>query len=430
MAVISYAQSNQFTTTLNYIYSKNCLNEDCSKKGETIKYFDEFGRSKQIINIKATPLGKDIVTPIEYDEFGRNLKSYLPIPQNQTQNGAVYENPQNNAPQTYGSDIYYYGSATVESSPVGKMLSSKKPGADYLGHSVTYEYETNGASDVKMYTIQTTWENGATKDIITESSYYAAGQLLKNSVTDEDGNITTEFINGKGQIVMTRNSATLKADTYYVYNKYNQLAAIISPLASAQALNETALDKLCYQYRYDSKGRQAEKKLPGKTWEYFVYDKQDRLVLSQNAALGTVTNNFAQKGWLFTKYDKFGRVAYTGFFASTATRSAMQTDINNMTVNPGNNEERSTTPFTLNGMDIYYTNNAFPTGSMTALSVNYYDKYPPLPSNVTIPGQILGQNVLAQDGSSSTKTLPTATYTKNVENDSWTKDFIWYDSKG
>jgi hypothetical protein len=71
-----------------------------------------------------------------------------------------------------------------------------------------------------------------------------------------------------------------------------------------------------------------EKKLPGKGWEFMVYDKQDRLVLSQDAVLGTTANNFTKKGWIFTKYDQFGRVVYTGFFANTASRNSMQTAIN------------------------------------------------------------------------------------------------------
>lgn len=106
-AILSYAQTNSFSTNENYVYSKTCLNEDCSKKSEAIQYSDGLGRTKQVINIKGTPLGRDIVTPIVYDDFGRTLKSYLPIPQNQTQNGAIYTDPHTNAPQSYGSDTHY-----------------------------------------------------------------------------------------------------------------------------------------------------------------------------------------------------------------------------------------------------------------------------------------------------------------------------------
>ncbi|MFC3157924.1 hypothetical protein ACFOEQ_04970 [Chryseobacterium arachidis] len=64
------------------------------------------------------------------------------------------------------------------------------------------------------------------------------------------------------------------------------------------------------------------------------------------------------------------------------------------------------------------------------MSINYYDTYPPLPAGTDTPVQILGQDVLMQEGNVNTKTLPTASYIRNLENDSWTKDYIWYDKKG
>src|SRR5690606_12280227 len=95
--------------------------------------------------------------------------------------------------------------------------------------------------------------------------------------------------------------------TYYVYNEYDQLAFVVPPLAAvAPSVTTIILDNLCYQYRYDGRNRLVEKKLPGKGWEYRVYDKADRLILTQDA-------NLEQQGkWMITKYDPFGRVAYTG----------------------------------------------------------------------------------------------------------------------
>ncbi|MGE6397897.1 RHS repeat-associated core domain-containing protein, partial [Chryseobacterium scophthalmum] len=51
----------------------------------------------------------------------------------------------------------------------------------------------------------------------------------------------------------------------------------------------------------------------------------------------------------------------------------------------------------------------------------------------TIPTQILGQSVLqhdAQNSNISTKSLPVASYVKNIEDDNWTKNYTWYDTKG
>ncbi|MCE3076305.1 DUF6443 domain-containing protein [Chryseobacterium gwangjuense] len=432
------AQSISPTGTKNYIYTKGCLDADCVKKAETVQYFDGLGRPKQIVGVKASPSQKDVVSHIEYDPDGRISKSYLPVPQTGTQNGSFYDNPLDNAtnPDIYGAEKIY-SKQVLENLPLARVKEAYNVGNAWSDKPVTYTYKTNtSATEVKKYGITTTWvESRTDSQLSATGAYYPVNSLIKTSVTDEDGNTTAEYKNGKGQTVLIRkNDGTQDVDTYYIYNEYGQLAFVIPPLASVLAgIDEAKRNSLCYQYRYDEFGRLVEKRIPGKGWEYLVYDKQDRLVLTQDALLGTTTNNFTKKGWMFSKYDQFGRIVYTGFFASTATRSTMQTALNNMTVNAGNNEERSSTPFTLNGIDVYYTQNAFPTGSMTILSVNYYDTYPQLPSGVSIPTQILGQNVLTQDSqnsSVSTKTLPTATYTKNIEDDSWTKDFIWYDMEG
>lgn len=424
-AMLSYAQTSPFSSDENYVYTKNCLNDDCSKKTEAIQYSDGFGRPKQIISIKATPLGRDVVIPVKYDSFGRNLQTYLPIPQSQTLNGAIYTDPYSNASQSYGTDIYYYSSSTVESSPIGKPLSSTKPGTDYQQHSTTFAYGMNAGSEVKLYTVQTMWVNGATKDVISTSSHYAAGQLLKNSVTDEDGNVTTEFVNGKGQTVMVRKAGSTNSDTYYVYNKYNQLSAVIPPLAVTLVPDETNLGKLGYQYRYDAKGRQVEKKLPGKEWEYFVYDKLDRVVMTQDANMG------GSKKWLFTKFDKLGRTVFTGIYISTnnyesAGRQAEQNQLNAATTFF---ESRNTGGFAATGETAYYTNSVYPTAFSSILSINYYDTYPQ--GSVARPASIFGKTVISDDVNQliNTKTLPTASYVKNLENDSWTKSYSWYDEK-
>ena len=61
-----------------------------------------------------------------------------------------------------------------------------------------------------------------------------------------------------------------------------------------------------YVYVYDTRNRLVENKLPGKNWEYIIYDKLDRPVLTQDANL-RVSNV-----WMFTKYDVFNRPIYTG----------------------------------------------------------------------------------------------------------------------
>ncbi|MDR6517303.1 RHS repeat domain-containing protein, partial [Chryseobacterium camelliae] len=139
----------------------------------------------------------------------------------------------------------------------------------------------------------------------------------------------------------------------------------------------------------------------------------------------------------FVKYDSQGRVAYSGLFSSAASRSSLQATLDNMSSNALNNESRTDTPFSLNGLDIYYTNAAFPTAGMTVMSVNYYDRYPA--GSPAVPATVLQQATLSQapvsitsngyTTSRSVQSLPVAGYTKNIENDSWSSSFIWYDQK-
>lgn len=83
------------STTENYVYSRTYLeavtaSDSTAKQVQGIQYFDGLGRPKQSIAIKASPLGRDIVTPIVYDGFGRQTRDYLPIPQSSNKWNDIY----------------------------------------------------------------------------------------------------------------------------------------------------------------------------------------------------------------------------------------------------------------------------------------------------------------------------------------------------
>jgi len=428
------AQGN-LTATENYIYSKTCLNGDCTKVSENVQYFDSFGRPFQAVSIKASPTGKDMVQHIPYDSHGRTVDSWYPVPMS-TLNGAVQDTAavKTNAVTVYG-DNRPFSHSVLENSPLSRVLGNIAPGQDWQSHPSTVQYNTNTTGEVKKYTVISSWLEGRTEAVPSENGTYAGGILIKNTVTDEDQNTSVQYKNKEGQVVLTRKGVgtALVTDTYYVYNEYSQLVYVIPPMAVNTVLSETVLDNLCYQYRYDGWNRMIEKKLPGKGWEYIVYDKQNRPVLSQDAVLRTTNNSFGTRGWMFTKYDQYGRAVYTGFFANTATRQTMQNALDNMSANAGNNEKRSTTPIIQNGTEIYYTKEAFPTGSMTILSVNYYDTYPPLPADVNIPDYIINQDQKVLNNAAgavvTTQGMATASYVKNIEDNGWTKTFLWYDNQ-
>jgi len=433
---LSHAQTTTPSSTENYVYTKTYLSDPTlpnPKISETVQYFDGLGRPKQIVNVKASPLGRDVVSYIEYDGFGRQVKDYLPVPQGGTLNGAIVPTPLGNATSVYGSEKIY-AEKILENSPLDRIQQQIQVGTDWSTKPVKFDYEANIAGEVRKFVTTTTFVNGATSSILSpasdsnsENGNYKAAQLYKNTVTDEDGNKTIEFKNGQGQTILVRKvlSATENADTYYVYNEYNQLAFVLPPLASVStSIDAAILDNLCYQYRYDGRNRLLEKKLPGKGWEYMVYNKADKLIMQQDANMRTASN------WMFMKYDQFGRQVYSGISITSLTRQALQS---NADANTHVFESRNGTGFTANGSLIYYSNTATPVNVGKVLTINYYDTYPAYSFNPAFPATILGNTVITDNPvatGKSTKGLPVMSLVKNIEDDNWTKNYSYYDEKG
>ncbi|KAB1231469.1 DUF6443 domain-containing protein [Chryseobacterium viscerum] len=434
-AMVTYAQS----TTENFIQSKTCLSGDCTKKTETVTYFDGLGRPKQIVSVKSTTTGKDLVTPITYDGFGRQAKNILPVPAN-TLNSAIHTGIVNeNTANSYYGAVNAYTEKEIENSPLDRILQLAQPGDPWKmggGHTQQFKYEVNQGSEVKKFITNTTTSTVGTDNktissvsVAPGNGFYDAGILYKNTVTDEDGTPVIEFQNGRGEIVLVRRTdGSQNIDTYYVYNEYGQKAFVIPALAvkkieqNNNAVSTDILNSLCYQYRYDGLGRQVEKRLPGRDdWESVVYDASDRSVLTQDV-------NLKNKGqWLLTKFDGFGRVAYTGLIAG-GDRAAMQSQIGSQVIS----ESQTDNGFDKNGFMVYYTNN-FLSGFTTLLTVNYYDSYP-RDAKEFPPAKILDQFVInpdmTQNGGINTGGLPTASYVKNIEDDNWTKTYFYYNTKG
>jgi RHS repeat-associated protein len=235
---------------------------------------------------------------------------------------------------------------------------------------------------------------------ITANGSYDANVLYKTVTTDENNNPIEEFKDKEGRVVLKRNyDISVAHDTYYVYDVYGNLTYVLPPKAEGDT-GSNVLDELCYQYQYDYRNRLVAKKLPGKQWEYMVYDKLDRVV-----ATGPAFSPFSDEtgaGWLITKYDVFNRVVYTGWLNSPATSSArttMQQAQNNATTI--NESKQSGT--TIDAIAVNYSNNVSPT-SFKLLSVNYYDDY-------VIP------NVSGLASSVDNQTVTTAT--KGLATGSW-----------
>ncbi len=422
----------------------------------TVQYFDGLGRPKQTIQVKASPdqsggtSHKNLVTKTEYDGFGRQSLDYLPVPVSQSGTTYLPEATVDNAYNTfydaspYNTDVFY-SEKTIESSPLNRVMKQAAPGDDWAegaGHEIEFEYLANTAADaVRIFKVNLS--SDFTPSLSQNHGNYEPNTLYKTATKDENGHKIYEFKNKQGQVVLKRTTVTTvsvagkgtgpgnppgileKADTYYVYDIYGNLTFVFPPLLSAKSnITTTLVNNLGYRYKYDERNRLVEKTLPGKKVEYMVYDKQDRLVATQDANLGATSQ------WLFTKYDKFGRVVYTGLYGSGANRASLQETVNGY---GNNNESRNDTGFTQNGISVKYTKTAFPTTIAEVLTVNYYDYYGNI--GFTPPSSVLGvtgirSGTLTADANNSLKGLPVASLVRVLgSDDEWESTFTVYDRK-
>ncbi len=123
---------------------------------------------------------------------------------------------------------------------------------------------------------------------------------------------------------------------------------------------------LLFAYEYDFRQRMIAKKVPGAKWEYLVYDKWDRLVLTQNG------NQRDSEEWSFIKYDADNRPVISGLVTLTGKDIAtVRTDAESATGRYVIKDALQTTTWGYN-----IDNNTYPTiASTDLLSVTYYDDY-------------------------------------------------------
>ncbi len=356
-----YAQSQD----RNYIRTRTMTNESGTEFIESIQYFDGLGRPVQTIQRGITPGRSDLVSTLEYASFGREHRQWLPGVK--PGNGGAFvpiETAKAASITTNLTDAYAYSETVYEPSPLNRITAQFGPGKDWHtnGKAVRTDFLTNTASgELSCVLYKVTAD-----DKLQKQGNYEQNQLYVTKTTDEDGKYGYEFKNKLGQVVLTRQmSGNDQFSTYYVYDDFGNLRFMIPPKA-ADVLTANgilavapgnALDLLCYVYKYDHRNRCVEKKLPGTHWIYYVYDKADRLVFSQDGV------QRAQKLWTFYKYDVFGRQIISGIHWQNIGRPGMQ----NIYVNSLQTES----PLEQGG----YTNDREPKNPYQLLTISYYDNY-------------------------------------------------------
>ncbi|WP_074408135.1 DUF6443 domain-containing protein [Aquimarina megaterium] len=433
----------QAAMTIAEMESVNCSNiNDIDRAIESVTYFDGLGRPIQQRAIKASPNGKDIVTHIEYDVYGRQTKQYLPfeadshtgaykdVDVNIDVNQYYRDNYQSDFPGISLQNINAYSESIFEPSPLNRITEVGAPGTAWKAnrnsdadHTIKTDWYTNKTNEVLYHKVVFANPSDTEKPSLVQDGYYDANQLYITITHDEnwttaDGNnhTTKEYKDKQGRVVLKRNFNEGSAhDTYYVYDRFGKLTYVISPKVNvADGVSESELSELCYQYHYDHRNRLIEKKVPGKGKECIVYNKLDQPILTQDANLK------ASNTWLFTKYDVFGRVTYTGKVSDNRERKVIQQVVDGESTLW---EKRSAAAM-IDGTTIYYSNEAFPKTNLELHTINYYDDYGFDLAGVTNPGTAYGKTI-----SDQTKTLPTGSKVRVLETLDWITTVTYYDKK-
>ncbi|RFS26231.1 hypothetical protein DVR12_00115 [Chitinophaga silvatica] len=312
---------------------------------QSTQYVDSWGRPIQGIIKAISPTGKDFVRPGYYDSYGRKQYDLLPYSaQTGNSSDGKFKLDPVGGQRSYfrntafnpgiAADSIFYAQTEFESSPSSAPIKIYQPGSTWAkegGNKPVTQYTfANVVSDsVRMWIAQ------AGNTIPLSTTFYAAGQLSKTVYTDQQGVKTIEFQDLSGQTVLRKVQAIASPGTghvgwlctYFVYDALGNLNFVIPPQAVRNILGSWSLTNvapgLCYQYRYDERGRNTIAKLPGADSTETVFDTRNRPVLQRDG-------NLKAKGqWLLVYYDGLDRAVRVALYQSgVVTRDAVQTQIN------------------------------------------------------------------------------------------------------
>jgi RHS repeat-associated protein len=319
---------------------------------QATQYLDGLGRPLQIVMKEASYDLKDMVSPIIYDAYGREVYKYLPYTSSEGNGSfklAPFSSQATFMASQYPGESVYYGEIQFEASPLNRVTKSMAPGNSWAGtgrgNSTEFQFNEVGDS-VRIWTIGYDTLTGSSYDQATNvpvsSSTYAAGTLYETHTIDEQDNQVVEYKDTDGRVVLKKvqlgsSPGTAHVDwlcTYYVYDDLGLLRFVIPPKAVQILLNNNTWDlttnsysiinELSFRYEYDARKRMIAKKVPGAGWVFMVYDKRDRLAYTQDA------NMRGNNQWMATVYDEQSRPATTGIINYSSNRGALQWLLNSL----------------------------------------------------------------------------------------------------
>ena len=402
LSLALWATGQNFDTSHSYVSERIYLNEEGTKYIDNVTYLDGFGRKLQEVQVKGSPDGtSDLVQPYSYGKMGRTERTFLPYAK-ANNNGAFVANPLNAANwNAYGTTdaAYAFTKTEYDNSPLNRVIRQTGPGAAWhtTGKAVTTSHDMNDTNEVRLYRVN------KTSGLPYQDGHYRRGSLEKVTATDEDGYTTETFTDNQGKTILTVVvNGEERLETYYVYDNRELLRWVLSPEAShriASSIDTEALYKYAYYYEYDCLKRMTFKKLPGCEPVYMVYDKRDRLVLTQD---GNMRASNANK-WSYTEYNTKNRPVESGEIVLSGSATHAQL------------------------IDSMMDSESVPSGTRTPLQYIRYDKY--TANEYVTPHAFVAVPGYAEDYHRKTVGRVTATKTRVLGTNQWITSTIYYDSK-
>ncbi|MBN8790378.1 MAG: hypothetical protein J0I84_25130, partial [Terrimonas sp.] len=347
---------------------------------QTTQYFDGLGRPLQTVvkqgslvtnpaDLLSSTNAADLISPVIYDEFGREQYKYLPFAStatDATKNDGLFKlNPFEQQVAFYNTELsgqagetnvgtngenWAYSKTNYEPSPLNRVDNAYAPGAGWVGSeggstealkkNLRIKYYANTLTDdVKIWKVTNgaevgDWGSYAVDNTLGESGVYPAGTLYKTITIDENDKQVIEFKDKEGKVILKKVQLNNGVEdmgygkdyygwlcTYYIYDDLGNLRAVAPPAVTKELVyynwnmmgTANLVDRGMYCYEYDQRRRMIMKKTPGITRAeavYMVYDARDRLVLSQDGK--------QRKGtyWIATLYDELNRPVIRGFYVN------------------------------------------------------------------------------------------------------------------
>lgn len=238
--------------------------------------------------------------------------------------------------------------------------------ATNVDHGVTIQYALELRNDGNIYirengsagTFLSSYGTTTVVRISREAGivkYYKDGVFLQSSTLPSTGSVMVD-------VAMQEAGATISNVTF---------SFAVQPILS------TTVKNWAFWYQYDGRGRMTHKKVPGAGVIYMVYDRRDRLVLTQDSAQRE--SNY----WSFTKYDMLNRPVLTGIKDTSAlvSQALMQQAVNNHYAKGWTRYDEEYIGYSSTNIH-GYSNRSYPVCTSGAtvdenhyLSVTYYDQY-------------------------------------------------------